>query len=89
MLYTYVYNNARRLRLEKLLYLELFLEVPTDVLNHFWVQVAVSEAKRPLCSINRFGSEAVINFYRLYAMCNGHSPTDVSFRSGVTVMSVI
>jgi hypothetical protein len=25
-----------------------FLGVPTDILNHFWIQVAVSEAKQPL-----------------------------------------
>ena len=36
-----------------------FLEVPADILNHFWVQVAVSEVKRPLH--NRFGSGKVIN----------------------------
>jgi hypothetical protein len=40
-------------RLEKL----FFLEVPWDILNHFWIQVAVSEVKRPLR--NRFASEAV------------------------------
>jgi hypothetical protein len=49
------YNHARRLHLEKLIYLELPIEVPTDILNHFWFQVAVSEAKRPLR--NRFRSE--------------------------------
>jgi hypothetical protein len=31
------------------------LEVPTDVLYHVWIQVAVSEVKRPLR--NRLGSE--------------------------------
>ena len=31
---------------------------PTCILNHFWIQVAVSEVKRPLR--NRFGSETVI-----------------------------
>jgi hypothetical protein len=29
-------------------YIQSFLEVPTDILNHFWVQVAVSEVKRSL-----------------------------------------
>jgi hypothetical protein len=28
-----------------------------DILKHFWIQVAVSEVKRPLR--NRFGSETV------------------------------
>jgi hypothetical protein len=31
------------------------LEVPTDFLNHFWIQVTVSEVKQPLHG--RFGSE--------------------------------
>jgi hypothetical protein len=35
------------------------LEVPTDILNHFWMQVAVSEVKRQLR--NRFGSATVTN----------------------------
>jgi hypothetical protein len=42
------YNRARRLRLEKLLCIELFtVEVPTDILNRFWIQVAVSLLKPP------------------------------------------
>jgi hypothetical protein len=28
-------------------YIESFLEVPTDILNHFWIQVAVSIMKPP------------------------------------------
>ena len=36
------YNHARRRRLKKLFYLELFLEVPTDIYNHLWLQAAVS-----------------------------------------------
>jgi hypothetical protein len=57
--HTYFYNRARRLRLEKLLYLGLsIIEAPTDFLNYLWIQVA-SEAKRPLHS--RFGSETVTN----------------------------
>jgi hypothetical protein len=36
-----------------------FLEVSTDFLNHFWIQVTVSLLKRPLR--NRFGSETVTN----------------------------
>ena len=63
--YTSFYNHAHRLRLEKLLY-KSFLEVPTDMLNHFWIQVAVSEVKRPLR--NRFGSETVTDLYRFYNM---------------------
>ena len=43
--YTHFYNHARRLRLEKLLCAESFLEVPTDFLNHIWIQVAVSLLK--------------------------------------------
>jgi hypothetical protein len=37
------------------------VEVPADILNHFWIQMAVSELKRPLC--NRFGSETATNLY--------------------------
>jgi hypothetical protein len=58
------------------------LEVPTDVLNHFWIQVAVSEVKGPLR--NRFGSEAVTHLQRLHV--TAIPPTDTSVRSGVTVM---
>jgi hypothetical protein len=58
--YKYFYNHAHRLRLEKLLlYIQSFLGVPTDFLNHFWIQVAVSEVKRPLR--NRFGIETAKN----------------------------
>jgi hypothetical protein len=41
-------TTPHRHRLEKLLYIELSIEVPTDILNHFWIQVLVSEVKRPL-----------------------------------------
>jgi hypothetical protein len=37
----YFYNHARRLRLEKLLYLECFLDVAVpvaDIFNRFWIQ---------------------------------------------------
>jgi hypothetical protein len=62
---TYFYNHARRLRLEKLLYTELsMIKVPADILNYFWIQVAVSEVKRPLR--NRFKSKTVTNLKRLY-----------------------
>jgi hypothetical protein len=57
------------------------IEVSADILNHFWIQVAVPR--------NRFGNEAVKNLYCagcMLCMCNGHSPTDAGFRSGVTVM---
>ena len=33
-------------------YIQSFLEAPADFLNHLWIQVAVSEVKRPLR--NRF-----------------------------------
>jgi hypothetical protein len=41
--YTYSYNHAHRLALEKL-YMELSRS-PTDFFNHFWIQVAVAEGK--------------------------------------------
>jgi hypothetical protein len=43
----YFYNHARCLRLEKLLYLELSRS-PNGFLKYIWIQVAVSELKRPL-----------------------------------------
>jgi hypothetical protein len=51
-----------------------FLEVPTDFLNHFWIQVTVSLLKPP--------NGQKFNGY----VFNGHSPTDEIARSGVTVM---
>ena len=41
-----------------------FLEVPTDILNHFWIQVAVSLLKPPL------------RLQIMTVICNGHSRTD-------------
>jgi hypothetical protein len=38
--------------------LKNYFRVPGNILNRFWIQVAVSEVKRPLRG--RFGSEAVI-----------------------------
>jgi hypothetical protein len=68
--YTYFYNHARCLR----------LEAPADILNRFWIQVAVSLLKRPLLNrLKRLKFITVILF-------NGHSPTGTSVRSGVTVM---
>jgi hypothetical protein len=44
--------------------------------------VAVSELKRPLR--NRFEIETVtVHVYNGRSLCNGHSPTDTIFRSGV------
>jgi hypothetical protein len=40
-------------------YIQSFLEVPTGFFKYFWIQVAVSEVKRPLR--NRFGTETVTN----------------------------
>jgi hypothetical protein len=51
LFYTYLYNQAHRLRLEKLLHLELSREVPTEFLNHFWIQVAVSFLKPPQTAV--------------------------------------
>jgi hypothetical protein len=71
--YTYFYNHAHRLRLEKLLCLGLsrspngvFLSTSGSRWRfQFWNRyTAVSEVKRPLR--NRFGSETVINLPRLY-----------------------
>jgi hypothetical protein len=44
--YTYFYNHAHRLRLEKLLHLELSIS-SNGFLKYFWIQVAVSLLKPP------------------------------------------
>jgi hypothetical protein len=46
LFYTYFYSHARRLRLEKLSYLELSRS-PNGISNHFWIQVVVSLLKPP------------------------------------------
>ena len=57
LFYTCFYDYARRLRLEKLLHLGGFLEVPTDFFNHFRIQVTVSLLKPPN---GGFGSETAV-----------------------------
>jgi hypothetical protein len=65
--YINFYNHARRLRLEKLLYMYIYIYTysielsrsSNGYLNHFWIQVVVSEVKRPLR--NRFRIETVTN----------------------------
>ena len=70
--YTYFYNHAHRLRLEKLLYLELsrspngfFKALQFYFLNR---RTAVSEVKRP--ARNRFGSEMVKFTEPLFTECS-------------------
>jgi hypothetical protein len=63
-------------------YIESFLEVPTDFLKYFWIQVAVSEVKTVVTKPFR-----KCNGYKfITAICNSHSPMEKSVRSGVTVM---
>jgi hypothetical protein len=57
-------------------YIQNFLEVPTDFLNRFWIQVAVSEVKRPLHG--GFGSEMAKNLTAMYL-------TDIPQRTKVSV----
>ena len=84
--YAYSYNHAHRIRLEKLLYLEIYRS-PNGLFKHCRIQVAVSllkppkEVKRPLHG--GCGSETAKN---LTAIFNAHPPTDASVRSGVTEM---
>jgi hypothetical protein len=84
--HTHPYNHARSLPLYRSPIRAL------GVLIRFWVQVTVSLLKPPQCGFRseaeitcRCRSEAVKN-YTITAICNGHSPTDASFRSVVTVM---
>jgi hypothetical protein len=91
--YKYFYNHVHRLRLEKLLYIELsrsssgYFEPLPDPVDRFASETAARRFQKlngryVLC--NRFGSETVKKFITI--ICNGHSPTDKCFRSGVTVM---
>jgi hypothetical protein len=73
LFYTYFYNHAHRLRLEKPLYLGLSRS-SNGFFNHFRIQMAVSLLKPP--------NGYIFNGH----IFNGHSPTDASARSGVTVM---
>jgi hypothetical protein len=45
-------------------YTQSFLEALTDFKNHFWIQMAVSEAKRPLHG--GFGSETAKKLTAIY-----------------------
>jgi hypothetical protein len=74
---THFCDRARRLRLE-IYNTWSYLEAPTDILNHFWIQVAVSEAEAKRLFCDRFGSEAVANSQR---PCATAIP-DTGFRSG-------
>jgi hypothetical protein len=79
LFYTYFYNHAHRLRLEKLLrYVKSLLGATTDFLNHFWIQVAVSEVKRPLHG--RFGSETAKKLAAIYLTDNIPQRTQVPVR---------
>jgi hypothetical protein len=79
LFYTYFYNHARRLRLEKLFF------------NYFWIQMAVSVLKTPNDGFR--SKTAVTRPFRKWNgqkfngyIFNGDFPTDESARSGVTVM---
>jgi hypothetical protein len=56
-----------------------------DFLNHFWIQMAVSLLKPPLNGRYAAVSELKRPKFNGYIF-NGHPQTDVSARSGVTVM---
>jgi hypothetical protein len=79
--YTYFYNHTRRLRLEKLLYLELsrspggYFRPLLDPGGGFRSETAVT---KPFQKRNGYKFITVV--------CNGHSPTDTSVRSGVRAM---
>jgi hypothetical protein len=73
-------------------YISSFLEAPAGILKNFWIQVVVLLLKPPH---GGFRSETAVtkpfrnwNGYKFITaiLCNGHSPTDTSSRSGVTVM---
>jgi hypothetical protein len=64
---TVLYNYARRLRLEKLLYLGLS-KSPNGFFNHFWNQVAVSLLKPPH---GGFRSETAVT--KLFRKWNGYN----------------
>jgi hypothetical protein len=81
LFYTHFYNHAHRLRLEKLSHVELsrssngFFKPLLDPGNGFGSETAVARAFRKWNGQNFNGH-----------VCNGHSPTDASVRSGVAAM---
>jgi hypothetical protein len=88
LFYTYFYNRAHRPRLEKLLYLELsrssngFFKPLLDPDGRFASETAARRFRR--------GQYATVSEAKrlqiYYGICSGHSPTEKSVRSGVTVM---
>jgi hypothetical protein len=90
LFYTYFYNHAHRLRLEKLLYTCIeFPRSSNGFLNHFWIQVTVSLLKPPHGGLRI--ETAVTRPFRKWngQKFNGyifkrHNPTDASARSGIT-----
>jgi hypothetical protein len=76
------------------------LEVPTDFLNHFWIQVNVSPPKQTARRMAVSEAEVELETAATWPLllepkrpkrntgyiCDAHSPADKSARSGVTVM---
>jgi hypothetical protein len=91
--YTHVYNHARRLRLKKLSCLELSLEVTTEFFEPlldpgggFASKTAAGRFQKRnglFVTTSKVMRLQIYNGY--YTLCNGHSPTDKSVRSGVTI----
>jgi hypothetical protein len=63
-----------------------YLEIPADVLNHFWIQVEVSELKRQSCNRFRFKAKRLKIYMNKVIACYGHPPTVKISHSGVVVL---
>jgi hypothetical protein len=90
--YTYFYNHAHRLRLEKLFYLELsrstngFVKVLLDPGGGFTSETAARRFQKRNGRYETVSEVKRLQYKFITAICNGHSSTDTGVRSGVTVM---
>jgi hypothetical protein len=76
--YTHFYNHAHRLRLEKLLHLELSRSP-----NGFFKALLDPGGRNYLSSPPQIPRGRGVDLESRWLICNGHSPTDKSFRSSV------
>jgi hypothetical protein len=87
-------NHARRLRLEKLLYLHIELSRSSngyfkpllDPGGGFNSENAARRFQKRNGRYETVSEVKRLQIYNGYIICNGHSPTDTSVRSGVAVM---
>jgi hypothetical protein len=90
--YTYFYNYARRLRLEKLLYVELsrsssrYFKPLLDPGNCFASETPIRRFQKRNGRYVAVSEVKRLQIYSGYHICNGRFPTVTNSRLGVTVM---